>query len=149
MANEQNLIPASQRTPSERREIAIKAGIASGESRRNQKTLKEMFKAFGESEPNKILVTQLEKLGIKVEKGDTMMDCLFKWAGVKTVEKSTKMGDLLKFFEVFAKYTGQEPAQKHELTGKDGEPIIKYIDPKEYKEVQDHIDHFIGDTKDD
>lgn len=41
MANEQNLIPNSERTPSERREIAQKGGIASGEARRRRKSLKE------------------------------------------------------------------------------------------------------------
>ena len=41
MANEQNLIPNSQRTPSELREMTRKAGIKSGEVRRARKTLKE------------------------------------------------------------------------------------------------------------
>lgn len=41
MANEQNLVPNNQRTPSERRENARKAGKASGEARREKKTLRE------------------------------------------------------------------------------------------------------------
>lgn len=41
MANKQNLIPNSQRTPSELREMTRKAGIKSGEARRARKTLKE------------------------------------------------------------------------------------------------------------
>ena len=41
MANEQNLIKNSERTPSERRELAVKAGKASGEARRKRRTLKE------------------------------------------------------------------------------------------------------------
>ena len=36
-----NLIPASQRTPEERREIAQKGGIASGIARRRKRALKE------------------------------------------------------------------------------------------------------------
>ena len=39
--NEKNLIPASERTPSERREIAQKAGRASGVARRRKRSLKE------------------------------------------------------------------------------------------------------------
>lgn len=39
--NEKNLIPASERTPSERRENARKAGIASGASRRRKRSMKE------------------------------------------------------------------------------------------------------------
>lgn len=144
----ENLIPQNMRTKEEQRDIATMGGKASGEARRRKKTLREMFETFGESEPNKILVTQLEKLGIKVEKGDTMMDCLFKWAGVKTVEKSTKMGDLLKFFEVFAKYTGQEPAQKHELTGKDGEPLNALsVNLDLVKEMENHFDKTTGTDK--
>ena len=41
MANEQNLIPNSERTPSELREITRKGGIASGEARRRKRQLKE------------------------------------------------------------------------------------------------------------
>lgn len=41
MANEKNLIDNSQRTPSERREIARKGGIESGKARRRKKLLKD------------------------------------------------------------------------------------------------------------
>lgn len=41
LANEENLVPFSERTTSEQREIAQKGGIASGETRRKRKTLKE------------------------------------------------------------------------------------------------------------
>lgn len=39
--NEKNLIPNAERTPSERRENARKAGIASGASRRRKRSMKE------------------------------------------------------------------------------------------------------------
>lgn len=45
MANEQNLKSFGERTASERREIAKKAGIASGEKRRHQRDLREAVKA--------------------------------------------------------------------------------------------------------
>ena len=41
MANEQNLVPNSARTPSERRENASKAGVASGKARRRKKNMKQ------------------------------------------------------------------------------------------------------------
>ena len=41
MANEQNLVPNSARTPSERRENASKAGVASGKARRRKKSMKQ------------------------------------------------------------------------------------------------------------
>lgn len=46
MANEQNLKSLGERTASERREIAKKAGIASGEKRRHQRDLREAVKAL-------------------------------------------------------------------------------------------------------
>ena len=146
-----NLIPVTSRSKEEAKELSIAGGIKSGETRRKQRTLREHFETFGQSKPNKVVIEQFEKLGIPVSEDDTMLTCMFKWAGVKSVAKGTKMGDLLKFFEVFGKYTGQEPAQKHELTGADGQPLetVRYITPKEYNEVQNHIDQFIGDTNDD
>lgn len=47
MANEQNLVPNSARTPSERRRNARKAGIASGKARRRKKTLRELMELYG------------------------------------------------------------------------------------------------------
>lgn len=41
MANEKNLTPNSKRTPSERRENARKAGIASGEARRKNRDARQ------------------------------------------------------------------------------------------------------------
>lgn len=43
MANPENLIPNDQRTPSQRRENARKAGKASGEARRRRKAMREAF----------------------------------------------------------------------------------------------------------
>lgn len=41
MPNEKNLIPNSERTPEERKEIATAGGIASGAARRRKRSLKE------------------------------------------------------------------------------------------------------------
>lgn len=46
MANEQNLVPLNQRTKAEQREITRLGGIASGETRRRQKTIREMAQAI-------------------------------------------------------------------------------------------------------
>ena len=47
MANPENLIPNENRTPSERRENARKAGIASGVARRAKKTFRELIEEYG------------------------------------------------------------------------------------------------------
>lgn len=51
MANEQNLIPNSERSPSEVRANGRKGGKASGVARRRKKTLRELFELYG-SMPN-------------------------------------------------------------------------------------------------
>ena len=63
MANEQNLIPNSQRTPKELREMTRKGGIKSGEVRRARKTLREeLLLLLSEGDIQKRLsLAQLEK----------------------------------------------------------------------------------------
>lgn len=53
MANEQNLIPNSERSPSELREQTRKGGIRSGEVRREKANLKRQLQVFLESEATK------------------------------------------------------------------------------------------------
>lgn len=50
MANEDNLIPNSERTPSERRENARKAGKASGEARRKKADMRKLAKMILDGE---------------------------------------------------------------------------------------------------
>jgi hypothetical protein len=64
MANEQNLIKNSERTPSERRENAKKAGVASGKARRKKSNLKKAFETILQADvasPN--VKKQLEDMG--------------------------------------------------------------------------------------
>lgn len=148
MANEQNLRPYSSLSEKEQRELTSKGGKASVEARRRKKTLRELFETFGESKPNKVVIEQFEKLGIPVDEDDTMLTCMMKWAGVKSVAKGTKIGDLLKFFEVFAKYTGQEPAQKHEISGADGQPLNALsVNLDLVKEMENHFDKPVSTDK--
>ena len=61
--NESNLIPFNELTEEEQRKIARKGGIASGESRRRRKTLKEELLALLEinDNNNKISLAVLQK----------------------------------------------------------------------------------------
>lgn len=58
--NEDNLIPNSERSPSELREMGRKGGIKSGEVRRRNKRMREnaelLAKLFAESEEGKKLI---------------------------------------------------------------------------------------------
>lgn len=58
MANEQNLIPNSERTPEQLREMTRKGGIASGKARREKASFKKAIKWL------------LEESDIKITKGD-------------------------------------------------------------------------------
>ena len=86
MANEQNLVPNSARTPSERRENARKAGIASGKARRENKLIRDRI---------------LERMG--ETDWDTMIDNLIARASEDT-----------KSFEVLRDTIGQKPTDKLE-----------------------------------
>ena len=86
MANEQNLIPNSERTPSELREMARNGGLASGEARRKRKTLKE-------------------ELLLMLSEGETQQSVTFA-----LIEKAMS-GDT-KAFEVIRDTIGEKPIDK-------------------------------------
>lgn len=66
MANEQNLIPMNKRTKSEQRELASKAGKASGAARRAKKSMRETAEfLLGLKVSDLTARQQLENLGIK------------------------------------------------------------------------------------
>ena len=86
MANEQNLIPNSERTPSELREMARNGGLASGEARRKRKTLKEeLLLMLSEGETQQSVTLALIK---KAMSGDTKaFEVIRDTIGEKPVDK--------------------------------------------------------------
>lgn len=64
---DENLIPNSARTPSERRANATKAGIASGQVRRQKKTVAEYLKKWADGEVSEKNKKALEALGLSEE----------------------------------------------------------------------------------
>lgn len=73
MANEKNLVPNSARTPSERRENASKAGVASGVSRRRKKSLKQKMQLLLSLPAADNDQTELATMGIDPEDMDNEM----------------------------------------------------------------------------
>ena len=67
MANEKNLVSLADRTTKEKREIAIKGGIASGEVRREKATMKKtlelMLEEIGDQDSG-LTYRQLATLGL-------------------------------------------------------------------------------------
>ena len=120
--NEENLVSLADRTTEERREIAIKAGIASGKARREKRDRKQMAsdlldltmqgagvdkikKFFGmkNTELNAYQVTVLSCLMKAMQKGDAnALEKLLKIAGEQFTElldvsvgKSEKLADIM------------------------------------------------------
>ena len=71
MSNPQNIIPNSERTPSELREITRKGGIASGAARREAKAKRERFGAY---------------LSVLAEKGEANREKAAELLGLKPEE---------------------------------------------------------------
>lgn len=63
--NDENLIPNSERSPSELREMGRRGGVKSGESRKRKKRMRDsaelLAKLFAESEEGKKLIDDLKK----------------------------------------------------------------------------------------
>ena len=99
MANEQNLIPNSERTPSELREMARNGGLASGEARRKRKTLKEELLLMLEDEEvqksvTTALINQAQKGNVKAYE---MIRDTIEEKPVERVETKQTIVDMSKF----------------------------------------------------
>lgn len=100
MANEQNLIRNEDRTPSERRENARKAGVASGKARREKADLKKQLQVFLESDDYK------DKHGNKMTGAELM---------VKVAVKEMSKGNP-KFWELIRDTAGFKPIDKIQVS---------------------------------
>ena len=134
----ENLVKTTDLTEEEAREMSRRGGIASGKARREKKTFKETMEML------------LEQLVDRKDKDGNVLESVPRIDAIclKQIEKALSKGDTKA-----AKFCVDVVTPKRlEITGKDGSPLeqsVRYIDPKEYKEVQDHIDQMVGDTNDD
>ena len=110
MANEENLIPFQDRTEKERRELAKKAGEASGEARRKKRTLREMVRAFGELQVEGKAAHAMEELGIEREMQNRFMQ------GVVSLFNKANKGDV-SAFNAIRDIIGEKPVDETKLTG--------------------------------
>ena len=118
--NDQNLKSNDERTPSERRELAAKAGRASGASRRRKKSMKEWAKILG-------------ALPIQVTLPDASnLDSDLNGATIMAMYKSAMKGNV-KSAQFLAKLRGELEEQVNvELSGgkkKGNRPVvIQFVD---------------------
>lgn len=91
--NDENLVSLADRTTSEKREIAIKGGKASGEARRKRRALKDDLLLLLESgdAQNRLCLALLEKaFGGDVKAFETVRDTI----GEKPTDKTEFVGSL-------------------------------------------------------
>lgn len=107
MANEQNLIPSCDRTPSERREIAIKGGIASGEARRAKKTRRELALQIANAHIKNDTIKQMVKVNTGLEDEDITGDA----AVVNGLYTAALQGDV-KAYDRWEQLTADQSSDK-------------------------------------
>ena len=91
--NEKNLIPNEERTPSERRENARKAGVASGKARREKKTIQKILADLldGQIKDNPQFAKLASKMGVESDKS---VKDIFTMVCLLNSVKSGNLGDL-------------------------------------------------------
>ena len=115
MANEQNLKPA--RSTDEARERGRKGGVASGKARREKKTAREYA------------IAALE--GYVKDKDITIKDAMIQ----RLIQRAVSETDL-NAIKYVLELVGESPAQRIEVTGKDGKDIMqKDLSREEAKEL--------------
>ena len=120
--NTTGLVQNQERTPSERRESAIKAGIASGDARRKKKALKEMMElALQMEEQNEGYRSRMLKAGWEPE-NMTQMTVI-----TQGLIQKAKAGDV-QAYNAIRDIIGEKPAEKMDLGGSmQSELRIKHI----------------------
>jgi hypothetical protein len=117
MNNEDNLIPFSERSKEEARELGRKGGIASGEARKKKKLFKEHIELLL-SLPlkDKKAIKQLESLGIDIDNIDNQM------AMVISMWQKALKGDV-NAFNTLRDTVGEKPKETLSLEGEVNNPF--------------------------
>lgn len=110
MPNEKNIIPNSERTPGERREIAAAGGRASGVSRRRKKSLREAAELYlSLPVSDKRAWNKLARDGVGPEDVDNQM-AIIAGLTIKAVKGDAKAAKLL--FELVGDQRGEDDEVK-------------------------------------
>lgn len=135
MKGKKNLVNFRDQTEEEQRENARKGGIASGEVRRKKKAFRETVQLIAEmGVPSKVL-KKLKEQGISED------DATYQTAVVLKMFHEAMSGNVAAF-NAIVNVSG-EMVNKHELTGKDGEPlqVDRQMSMKEIRERLSELDN--------
>lgn len=115
MSNEKNLVPFQDFSADKQREIRSMGGKASGEAKRRKKAIRETVQAVAAmGVPNKALKA-LKQAGFSEE------DATYQTAIVLKMFNEAMNGNVAAFNAIVN--ASGEVVNRHELTGKDGEPL--------------------------
>lgn len=128
-----NLKKNSDRTPTERKELARKAGIASGNARREKKKLRELVETFGELPAPEKITRVMTELGVsekdmrtnnmaivvglfqKAIKGDVFaFNAIRDIKGEKPIERADINGNVNSKIEIGFVSTDHQPAESED-----------------------------------
>ena len=115
MANEQNLIPMSERSKAEHLQLSAKGGRASGESKRKAKSMREAARILLEAPllDDERTAELLAQLGLVADQQSAILLSAITKAKNGDIEAGRYVRDT----------SGQAPSQQLELGGIDGQPI--------------------------
>ena len=120
MPNEKNIIPNSERTPEERREIAAAGGRASGVSRRRKKSLREAAELYlSLPVSDKRAWNKLARDGVEPEDVDNQM-AVIAGLTIRAAKGDAKAAKVL--FDLLGEQTGKFSADAAE-----DDPITKSL----------------------
>ena len=133
MANEKNLVPQAERSPSEAREMGRKGGIASGAARRRKKSMKQKMQLLLSLPAADNDQAELSAMGVDPEDMDNEM-VLVKALFLAAAEGDTKAFDRVQ--DVLGKSVAREElalkkqeAKRRAAAGTDAEDRIgSYLD---------------------
>lgn len=124
MANEQNLIPVTMRTPTEQREISRKGGRASAEKKKQRRTFREIFETILQTD-----VPETEDIGetarfIQKQFGSVTFDQAMALAtALRAMNGDTKA------FEIIRDTVGEKPNDKLDVNAAgDFKISVEYVD---------------------
>lgn len=134
MSNEKNLVPFQDFSADKQREIRSMGGKASGEAKRRKKAIRETVQAVAAmGVPNKALKA-LKLAGVSEE------DATYQTAIVLKMFNEAMNGNVAAFNAIVN--ASGEVVNRHELTGKDGEPlqVDKTLNMQEIREKLRELD---------
>lgn len=99
--NDENLIPNSQRSPTEVRENGAKGGIASGEARRRKRAFRELIEDMLDENGGTVNGQPATKKDLVVARAIKML-----------TSTDTKDQDFLKAFEIIRDTIGEKPVER-------------------------------------